>query len=181
MSALKIMILPFSLLISQLGFAREERLTRKSRNQTEARFLQTAATLRLLDWNEGMVASQRTDDPAIKKYAEMMLEDQRIISAELQALADSKQIALPVDLDTEAERSLNNLKTKTGLQFDRKFLEKMINDYESELRLFRRAISFDDIDIRTFAFKYLSLIHAHLLIAKSLRYYRNNTFHYQKL
>jgi len=173
MHTLKLLISPFFLLLSQFGFARNEDVARKYRNQTEARFLQTVANVRLLDWNEGMVAYERSNNPAIKKYAEMMLEDQGVILMDLNKLALSKNIALPIYLGHEEEKSLNGLKIRRGIQFDQKFLDKMISDHQRDLRLFRRAINFDDIDIRTFAGKYLSLIQVHLLLAKSLRYQKN--------
>jgi len=175
MNTLKLFISPLLLLLSQFGFSRNEDVARKYRNQTEVRFLQTVANVRLLDWNEGLVACERSSNPAVKKYAEMMLEDQGIILTDLNLLATSKNVALPIYLGHDEEKSLNDLKIRSGLQFDQKFLDKMITDHERDLRLFRRAISFDDSDIRTFAGKYLSLIQVHLLLAKSLRYQKNKT------
>src|SRR6476660_2214904 len=148
MIALKLLISPFFLLLSQFGFARNVDVTKKYRNQTELRFLQTVANVRLLDWNEGMVACERTSNPAVKKYAEMMLDDQGIILTDLNILATSKNVALPIYLGHDEEKSLNDLKIRSGIQFDQKFLDKMITDHERDLRLFRRAISFDDSDIR---------------------------------
>lgn len=169
MNVLKILVLPFTLLISQLGFGKTEGPIKKPGTQTEEKFIRAAADVRLMDWNEGLVASEKSDDPAIIKYGQLMVQDQGAFLAELNRLAASKEVSLPATLSTEREKGLNNLKGKTGLNFDRKFLKAMIGDHRRDLRSFRRATKFDDIEIRTFASKYLSLIQAHLLIAKSLR------------
>lgn len=169
MNILNIILLPFTLLISQLGFGRSESLIKKPGTQTEEKFLRAAADARLMDWNEGLVASEKSDDPAIAKYGQMMVQDQGAFLAELNTLAASKEVSLPVALSTEREKGLSHLKRKAGEEFNRKFLQMMIGDHSRDLRLFRQATEFEDLEIRTFALKYLSLIQSHLLIAKSLR------------
>ncbi len=169
MNALKILVLPLTLLISQLGFAKTDGPIKEPGTQAEEKFLRTAADARLMHWSEGLVAFKKSDDPAIKKYAQMMVEDQGSFLGALNRLAASKEILIPFMLSTKREEGLTNLKGKTGKDFNRKFLRMMIADHRRDLRSFRRATEFEDVDIKTFASKYLSLIQAHLLIAKSLR------------
>jgi len=169
MNILKLIVVPFTLFISQLGFGRSESFIKKQGTRTEEKFLRTAADARLMDWNEGLVACEKSDDLAIKKYGQMMVEDQGVFLAALNSLAASKEVLLPVKLNTEQEKGLRHLKEKTGEAFNRKFLRMMIVDHRRDLKLFRKAIEFDDVEIRTFASKYLSLIQSHLLIAKSLQ------------
>ena len=169
MNILQIIILPFTLLIAQLGFGRSESFIKKLRTPTEEKFLRTAADARLMDWKEGLVASEKSDDPAITKYGQMMVHDQGAFLADLNTLAASKEISLPVALSTEREKGLIHLKRKSGEEFNRKFIQMMIGDHRRDLVLFRRATECEDLEIRTFALKYLSLIQSHLLIAKSLR------------
>jgi putative membrane protein len=169
MEVLKILLLPFTLLISQLGFSKTEGPIKKPGTQTEEKFLRAAANVRLMDWSEGLVACEKSNDAAIKKYGQMMVHDQGVFLAEVNRLAASKEVSLSTTLTAQQEEDLKHLKRKTGEDFNRRFLRMMIVHHRRDLRLFRRATEFEDAEIRTFASKHLSLIQSHLLIAKSLR------------
>jgi len=91
-----------------------------------------------------------------------------MVNEELTSLASSKGVKL--DKDDGKDRAYTRLAKKSGADFDREFVEHMIDDHEKDIKMFEKAANdAKDTDIRSFASKHLADLKSHLQIAQNLR------------
>src|SRR5690606_19368134 len=100
----------------------------------------------------------------------LMVKDHTRINKDLAALAKKKGIVLP---PTSSEKSIDlieNLNDKTGNEFDKDYIDLMVNDHEKVIDLFENSLknTLDD-DIKEFINKTLPFVKTHLAAAKVLK------------
>lgn len=134
-----------------------------------AEFLVKSADARMMDSQEGKLATQKGTTASIRKYGKWMMKDQSILLKEIKKLAAKRKIALPKSISDKKENGRENLAEKSGNDFDEKFIKMMIIDHERDIKLFEKAVEFDDIQVSAFARKYLPTIQAHLVKIKNIR------------
>jgi len=132
-------------------------------------FLTEAADGRMMGIEQGKVAKTHSQSIEIKKYGEWMIEDQTKLLRDIKALAGAKKITLPLTLSHQKADGLSDLKEKQGKDFDEKFIKMMIIDHKRDVRAFKAARDFQDLDIQQFATRYLPIIESHLSEIKTLK------------
>jgi putative membrane protein len=125
-------------------------------------FLTEAADARMMNIEQGKLASTHSSNPSVRQYGELMVRDQTRMLKELRVLAASKNIALPIDLSPGKANGLEDLKEKSGEEFDEKFLDMMRIDHKRDADEFEDATEFRDPDIKQYAQTYLPLVQSHL-------------------
>lgn len=114
------------------------------------------------------LAAQRATSPDVRKYAEQLVKDHTEANNELMQLASSKSIK--IDKDDGHGRTYKRLNNKSGADFDREFVEHMVDDHQDEIRRFEKASQdAKDPEIRSFASKTLDHLRHHLQEAQSLQ------------
>jgi putative membrane protein len=131
-------------------------------DQVVETFLTKTAESRIMDFEEGKTAQQKSTVDAIKDYGSLMVQDQSKMLADLHALAAFKHIALPDTPDDQQQKALADLQQEEGKSFDRKFIKMMIIDHKRDVKKFRKAAQSHDPDVRAFALKYLPVVESHL-------------------
>lgn len=115
-------------------------------------------------------AASRATTAEVKKIANMMVEAHSKMATDMQQLAGSKGVALPADLPNDKLGELNRLKEKTGLDYDKEYLDQMKNAHEQVLRkLENTAEKTEDAEVRDFANKSIPEIRSHLDMIESTR------------
>jgi putative membrane protein len=99
------------------------------------------------------VASDKTDDPAVREFARQVIEDRTRDLDQLMRLMTERNVAqtplLIEGVELEASQRLNGL---SGAVFDHEFLSLITADEQQTVGNFRRAAETSpDPDIRTFA------------------------------
>src|SRR5690606_2105183 len=75
--------------------------------------------------------------------------------------------ALPAEI--AGDRDYRNLARTTGEEFDREYVDLMVDQHERDVQLFQKtAKGADDPDVRKFANQHLGKLQAHLDRAKNL-------------
>jgi putative membrane protein len=143
----------------------EDKLT----NRDVASFLVKSADARMMDAQEGWLATEKGSSMAVKRYGELMIKDQEELLSEIKKLAKKKNVALPPAISRKKERGRNNLADEADKDFDRKFIKMMTIDHERDVKLFRQATESKDADIRAFAKRYLPMIESHLEKIQTLK------------
>jgi putative membrane protein len=107
------------------------------------------------------VAVQKATSPKVKKFAQMMIDDHSKANNDLKTLAESKNIVLPGTISDDHQKTINDVSEETGKQFDRKYMDVMLDDHKKDIDKFQRlADKGNDADIKAFAAKTLpTLIH----------------------
>jgi putative membrane protein len=140
-------------------------------NATDHRFMLDAARGGMGEVALGQEAANQGGSPDVINFGQRMVKDHAQINAELKQLADKKNIALPKEEDTKdkaEEQRLKQLAQRSGFEFDRDYMAKMVKDHEQDVALFEHeAAHGKDPDLRSWAQKTLPLLQDHLKQAKS--------------
>jgi putative membrane protein len=133
-------------------------------------FMKEAAIGGMSEVELGRLASTKATDPEIKKFGQMMVTDHSKAGAELKALAAKKNVQLPAELDSTHKSMLDNLKNKSGADFDKEYVSEMVDDHETDLKAFQeKARNATDPDVKAFAEKVVPVIQKHLDAIKAIQ------------
>ena len=109
-------------------------------------------------------ASQR-----VKDFATMIILDNRDAVKKLKALASAKNISLPTKVSNDSQKKIDTLKTKKGFDFDKRYIEMVIEEHKKATDDFKEAGNeFKDPDIQNFIALILPKLLLHLDYAKAI-------------
>jgi putative membrane protein len=115
------------------------------------------------------MAVQRANSPAVKQFAQRMIQDHTQASRDLAPLAARKGVRLPTALNNQNRTRMTQLANLSGTQFDQAYMSEMINSHAQDATLFQtEAQQGRDQDLRAYAAKYLPIIQGHLQMARSM-------------
>ena len=141
--------------------------TISSLDTTDKEFVMTAAQGGMAEVNLGQMASSKTTNPDVKAFADRMVADHSKANDELKQLAQNKGMALPGNLDKESQQLADKLSKMTGKDFDKEYINDMVNDHEKVVNAFDKASkSATDPDLRAWTTKTLPTLQDHLRMAK---------------
>jgi putative membrane protein len=103
----------------------------------EKEFVKKASACGLAEVNLSELAVRFARDPAVKQFAEQMIADHMRASRELTAMANRQQIAIK-EMDDKHQKLFDKLKTLSGNEFDRQYMEAMVKDHEEAVKLFEQ-------------------------------------------
>jgi putative membrane protein len=84
------------------------------------------------------------------------------MNAEIQRLAGAKNVTLPTDVSDDHRRKLDNLNEKTGLDYDKEYLDQMENKHDESIRKCENAAEHsDDPEVKQWASQSLPEIRSH--------------------
>jgi putative membrane protein len=128
-------------------------------------FFEKAAKASMSEVEISRVAAERTSNPEVKKFAQMMIADHQAAFDDLASLATAKGVSLPAK-----ELHPGRWEKRDAKNFDRDYINKMVSDHEDVVKLFeKQAKDGDDPDAVAFARKYLSTLQQHLQQAHDLK------------
>jgi putative membrane protein len=131
-------------------------------------FVMNAAQDGMAEVEAGKTALMKSKDPAIRSFAQRMVDDHGKANAELATLASGKGIMAPKTLDAEHAKMLSMLKTKSGADFDQAYAEHMNEGHTKAVALFESEAKSDDADFAQFAQKTLPTLKEHKQLAAKL-------------
>jgi putative membrane protein len=100
-------------------------------------FLDRAIEMSYAEVQLGQLASTRAENPKIKGYAEVLVKDH---SAALEKLQKFRTEVVTPMLNSEHTKLKETLAAKSGAQFDREYVDAMVRDHQSAIRLFEQQI-----------------------------------------
>lgn len=137
-------------------------------NKDRAFYLK-AAVGGLAEIEAGKLAQEKGASEAVKNFGAKMVADHTAANAKLMALAEQKKIKLPNGLEAQHKAMLNNLRSKSGTDFDAAYIKAQINDHQATVALLEREIaSGKDSDAKDFANEILPIVKAHLSMLQSM-------------
>jgi len=136
----------------------------------DRQFVQEAAGSGLFEVQAAQLAATKASDPAVKSYANMLVEHHSAANNELTQLANTKGVELPAAPPRAMRSEIDNLGKKTGQEFDREFVRKVgINAHQKDIKLFEKASKdLKDPQLKAFAAKTLPTLQQHLAQAQKL-------------
>jgi len=135
----------------------------------DQQFLRHVASDGLAEVQLGQMAAKRATNPEVQRFGQQMATDHTKANQELMALAQSKNISIPKEIDKKHQKTAEALTKKRGTSFDREYMRDMITDHEKAVQLFSTAArEGQDADIKAFASKTLPTLQEHLQMARQL-------------
>lgn len=138
--------------------------------EEDSEFLVDAAETDLEEIEVGKLAQQKGTDEEVKSFGKMLADDHTKSFEDLKAFSDKKQISLPLVATEDGKEAYNDLNKKTGLDFDKKFAEMMVDGHEKAIKNAEK-VSKDakDEEIRVWAANKIPNLTTHLEHAKKLK------------
>lgn len=138
-------------------------------SEAGAAFLQKAAEANAAEIKTSQAAQTRAVDPAVKAFADRMVEEHTANGHALDALAKKRSVTVGADPDPDRQIRIGTLQKLKGPAFDRAYVKTMIDDHSATIGLFEDAArTIDDADIRQFIDATLPVLREHADAAKAL-------------
>ena len=123
----------------------------------------------LAEVEAGRIASQKAQQPEVKKFAERMVQDHGRKLEDLKALAEKKGVAAPNQPSGEQQAMLKKLQAASGEEFDRVYMSEMVKAHGEVLQSTRKvAREAKDPDLRAAAQKSAPGTEEHLKMAREI-------------
>jgi putative membrane protein len=138
-------------------------------DEKDADFAVEAANGSMMEVEMGKLAESKATDPRVKNFASMMVADHTKAGEDLQKVASARNITLPSYLGTEAKRDIEKLGEKSGKDFDKAYMNMMLDDHKDDVKKFEDAAKeCKDADLKNFASQTLPVLYKHLDSAKAI-------------
>jgi len=115
------------------------------------------------------LALQQASDPAVKQFAQKMIDDHTSANNDIAQLAQEEDISLPADLTVEHRLANADLSRMSGMDFDKAYMNHNVLVHAlGVLQAGGQAQSGTDKDIRIFAIQTLPVLSWHLQMGNDL-------------
>jgi len=148
----------------------EAKFEDSEKKEDDSQYLVEAAETDMKEIEIGKLAQQKGTDPEVKAFGKMLIDDHTKSSGEVKTLASRKNISLPTSLTEKGKEAYDKLNEKTGLDFDKKFVEMMVDGHEKMIEKMNKAgEKAADEEIRVWASNKIPTLTTHLEHAKKLK------------
>jgi putative membrane protein len=134
-------------------------------------FVKKVAISDMMEIQSSQLALSREPDVDTKPFAERMVKDHEETSRQLKNLVNSGKVSgpLPTSLDSDHQKKYDELKSKSGKEFDRAYDQMQLQGHEEAVALFEQyAQGGDNPELKAWAAKTLPTLKEHLAMAKKL-------------
>jgi putative membrane protein len=115
------------------------------------------------------LAEQKAANERVKQFAQKMIADHGKANTELRAIADSKDINVPMDLGESHKEMMDRLSKLSGPAFDQAYIQAMVADHTKSVVEFRKeAENGKDAAVKAFAAKTLPTIEEHMKMVQEI-------------
>ena len=137
--------------------------------EDDADFMVEAASGGMMEVEAGQLAATKAQNPRVKAFASMMVEDHTKANEELKALASGKSITLPTAVGEDHQKHITELREKSGMDFDKAYMKMMVDDHNDDVEDFQSASNnAKDESVKAFAAKTLPVLRMHLDSARAI-------------
>jgi putative membrane protein len=119
-----------------------------------------------------LALTEKQPDKDTKPFAQRMVKDHQKTTGELKKLVDSGKVQakLPTALDSDHQKLLDELKAKTGKEFDQSYDQIQVKAHQDAVALFEAyAKDGDNADLKKWAAATLPHLKQHLKMAQKLK------------
>ncbi|TMI66277.1 MAG: DUF4142 domain-containing protein [Bacteroidetes bacterium] len=139
-------------------------------DEESSSFLVRVANSGIAEVEMTSLAQQKAIYQSVKDLAGMLNKDHSAVNEQVRNLAGQKNIVLPATVSDEKQKEIDNLKNKTGKDFDRAFIKTMVDNHQAGIDMFQKAMeNAKDADVKSFADKTLPALRMHLDSAKAIQ------------
>ena len=134
-------------------------------------YVMAAGMSDLYEINSSQIALQKSQDPAVRKFAQMLItHNQKTTAATVKAAQRAGLTPMPPALDAGATASINELQTASAADFDRLYLGQQGLAHQAALDLHQTyATSGDKAPLRTSARAAVPIVKQHIAMLAKLQ------------
>lgn len=150
----------------------EEDSIRRANQPDEAssKFLVRAANSGMTEVMMSQAAIERSTRQPVKDVAQMLVSDHRAANDQVKSLAQQRNVALPDSISDESRKDYNDIVAKRGTDFDKKYVNQMIDNHEKSIKMFEDVLNdTQDAGVRNFAQNTLPKLRQHLDMLKQVK------------
>ena len=127
------------------------------------------ADMGMLEVEASKLALERATTPAVKQFAQTMIDEHSKANEELAGAASQKNISLPATLSEKSQKKLNDLREKSGKDFEDAYTDCMVKDHKDAVDKFKKqAEKGEDADLKAWAAGKVATLEHHLEMAKDV-------------
>ena len=156
--------LPSGIAVAQQSNVRTGRSTAQSLSAQD--FVDQVADGTKFELQSAHIALRKAQDPAVKRFAERVINDHTKLERQLERTARSdKNIQYPTNpqITADQQSKIDQLDNASGKDFDKTFVNMMADDHENDINLFKSyEASGTDSKLKAFARRGLPKIESHL-------------------
>lgn len=131
-------------------------------------FVDQASAKGIAEIETAKLALEKSQNEAVKGFAQMMIDDHRRANQQLAKLAKSKGLEVSDDAELINQAKALVLKLRSEDSFDKAYMNHQVLAHRETIELFRRAVNVDDQELATFAGETLPKLEQHLQHAEQL-------------
>jgi putative membrane protein len=125
-------------------------------------FVREAASGGFMELELARLAQQNAQSQRVKNFAAIIVREHTRANEELRTIASNKNITFPAAMEDSDNSKINDLQEERGVDFDRKFMDQMVDDHEKNVEKFKKqAEDGSDPELKAFATKILPVLIAH--------------------
>jgi putative membrane protein len=119
-----------------------------------------------------LLAEKKAENPAVKAFARLMVDDHVQIESQLGAIVQAKSAEVPNGIGEDAQKTMSELQPLKGADFDRQFLTHQIQDHSQDLQRFgKEKEATQDAGLREFTSLTIPILQQHLDLARAVQTY----------
>jgi putative membrane protein len=144
--------------------------TASSGQGKDAAFMRNADIINNAEVQIGQLAIERGQNPDIRRFAEMLVNDHQDNRQKLQQLAQTQDVQLSAGLDQKHRQTLDRLSQLQGAEFDRAFIDEMVKGHQDAISKFEEQVrTGQDPQAKSYAADTLPALRHHLQFAKDIQ------------
>lgn len=137
-------------------------------NDDDVKFATAAASGGIMEIELGKLCADKALTEPVKSFGKMMVDDHSNINYDLSGIAAGKNMVLPTSMSTKDQHMVDDLKRKSGTDFDKAYINMMVDDHKEDIRDFKKeSVDGKDPEISSFALRTLPILQKHLDAAKA--------------
>ena len=142
---------------------------KSSLDRADRKHFREIAQANMAEVQAGKLAQSKASSDEVKKFAQHMVEDHGKMLKEQETMAQAKGVSLPKDPGKAEKSALKKLRSASGEQFDRGYMQQMVKDHEKALKLVQdTAKGAKDPELKHAAETAAPEIEKHLEMAKQI-------------
>jgi putative membrane protein len=131
-------------------------------------FIASASYECLTEVQLGHLAVKQGDAEPVRKFAHLLIEDYDRTASDIARIATRKKLPMPESLDKEHQNIVEQMKEKSGRDFDSAYTSRMMDGQLRAITLFKRGQRIKDPEISALASRALTMLEARVQRTTSL-------------
>jgi putative membrane protein len=135
----------------------------------DKKFIKKAASAGLMEVELGKFAQENGTSQDVKDFGKMMETDHSKANEELKAIAQKNNKTVPEKMKDKHLEKVKELKAKKGSEFDKEYMDAMVEDHEKDIEEFESALEkVQNQELKDWIDKTLPTLKNHLAEAKRI-------------